>query len=298
MTTDLERMLAEGLARYAESVTAPEGLMGTVRARRRRRLVVRACAAAGGVIAVAAATVLLATGGPAGEPRMLTDAYVVKQVQAALAAAGSNDGKVMHAITSDPVITGNITSWAYQGAGLDQLPLTRGLLVQGHRIVGRTVTYSFVDYSSRTWSRDVVQLRPGDIPPGTIPEFMELFLAPGCKDAASSLMPALSWPEYLRAGLACGAFRYAGYATVDGTRVLALNSVQLPGAISRETATLWVSPQTYLPVREVTRAVPHIGMVIPHMYDPVITNFQWLPPTPASIAKVSVTIPAGFRQVP
>jgi hypothetical protein len=48
--------------------------------------------------------------------------------------------------------------------------------------------------------------------------------------------------------------------------------------------TLWVNPATYLPVRMT------IG--------PVNASFEWLAPTPANLAPLHLTVPAGFRQVP
>lgn len=299
MTSDLEGLLSEGLARYAQDVAAPDGLLDAARARRRRRqrrLVVRACAAAGTAAAVAAAAVVLATGRSAGQPPMLTDAYVVRQVQAALSAAQANDGKVMQAVTRIPAFQGGtITSWTYRDAGLDQVPLAHGPRIQAHQVAGSAATYTFVDYPSRTWSREVVKLRPGERPM-TIPELGQLSTTPGCAKAMASRAPVLDWPGYLRAELACGAFRYSGYATVDGTRVVTLTSVPVPGAADRET--LWVSPRTYLPVRVVSQPLPYVGMMLPGANQPVVSNFQWLPPTPANVAKVSAIIPAGFRHVP
>jgi hypothetical protein len=296
MTSDLEGLLSEGLARYAQGVAAPAGLLDTARARQRRhrrRLVARTGAAAG-IAAAAAAAVILAAGRSAGEPPMLTDAYVVRQVQAALSAAQANDGKVMRAVTRIPAFQGTITSWTYRDAGLDQVPLAHGLRIQAHQAAGSAVTYTFVDYPSRTWSREVLTLRPGDRPM-TIPELGQLLTTPGCAKAMASRTPVLDWPGYLRAELACGAFRYSGYATMDGTRAVTLTSVQVPGAAYRET--LWVSPRTYLPVRVVSQALPHLGIMVPGMNQPVVSDFQWMPPTPANVAKASATIPAGFRHV-
>ena len=52
--------------------------------------------------------------------------------------------------------------------------------------------------------------------------------------------------------------------------------------------TLWVNPAGYLPVRVMLtlRAIQ------------IQTDFSWLAPTPANLAQLNVTVPAGFRQVP
>lgn len=51
--------------------------------------------------------------------------------------------------------------------------------------------------------------------------------------------------------------------------------------------TLWVSPATYLPVRVMLT----FGNV------QIQTDFSWLAPTPANLAALNVTVPAGFQQV-
>jgi hypothetical protein len=48
---------------------------------------------------------------------------------------------------------------------------------------------------------------------------------------------------------------------------------------------LWINPATYLPVRQ---AGPGAR----------VTDFRWFRATPASLAKLKVAIPAGFRRVP
>jgi hypothetical protein len=47
----------------------------------------------------------------------------------------------------------------------------------------------------------------------------------------------------------------------------------------------WVSPRSYLPVRLITS----LGGVRQQ------SDFQWLAPTPARLAQLKVTAPAGFR---
>jgi hypothetical protein len=57
---------------------------------------------------------------------------------------------------------------------------------------------------------------------------------------------------------------------------------------TRTTTTWWVDPVSYLPVRIVTA-------------DQGITNqvdYAFLPPTPANIASLRVTVPPGFTKTP
>ena len=52
--------------------------------------------------------------------------------------------------------------------------------------------------------------------------------------------------------------------------------------------TWWVSPATWLPVRTLT-----VNSAVSIQVD-----YGFLPPTPANIAKLKVTIPAGFTRTP
>ena len=52
--------------------------------------------------------------------------------------------------------------------------------------------------------------------------------------------------------------------------------------------TWWVSPATWLPVRSLT-----VNSAVS-----IQTDYGFLPPTPANIAKLTVTIPPGFTRTP
>ena len=86
-----------------------------------------------------------------------------------------------------------------------------------------------------------------------------------------------SWQSDIRQELSCGAFSEGGHQRVDG-----IDAVKLTGS---DGVVLWIDPSTYLPVRQ---AGPGAA----------VTDFRWLQATPASLAKLKVIIPAGFRQVP
>ena len=61
-----------------------------------------------------------------------------------------------------------------------------------------------------------------------------------------------------------------------------INTIKITGAGGR--FTFWVDPANYLPVRA------NLGQRQ--------TDFHWLAPTPARLAQLQVTPPAGFKQVP
>ena len=81
----------------------------------------------------------------------------------------------------------------------------------------------------------------------------------------------------------------AGRQRVDGIEAIKLTS--RPGSLISET--IWVSPGTYLPVRVVVRSAARRIRAIQQTAD-----ITWLPPTAQNLAKLTVPIPAGFRQVP
>jgi hypothetical protein len=61
---------------------------------------------------------------------------------------------------------------------------------------------------------------------------------------------------------------------------------------STNTDTLFVSPSTYLPVR-ITQSVTS-----PDLHgSQTSVDIQWLPPTAANRARVSVTVPCGYQQI-
>ena len=85
------------------------------------------------------------------------------------------------------------------------------------------------------------------------------------------------WPAFIRSQLACGAYTVAGRQVIDG-----MDTIKITGASGR--FTFWVDPATYLPVQA------NLGQRQ--------TDFRWLPATPANLAQLKVTVPAGFRHVP
>jgi hypothetical protein len=129
---------------------------------------------------------------------------------------------------------------------------------------GKTVVVTVI-YGNATWWR--ATLPPSRPPPSTTPR-----CGPGIQIGAGG------WPAFIRHDLGCGEFRVAGRQRVGGVQV-----VKLTGS---DGIVLWVNPATYLPVRVITGGL-----------EPSPMDFRWLAPTAASLAPLSVRVPAGFRQV-
>jgi len=288
MSLDIEDLLTDGMERFAEQIPAPSGLARrAARARRQRRLRSRAVAAAG-TAALAAAAVLAATGGqaPGTAGHALTTAFVIKNVDQALA-----DSHKIAVISfragpltplPDPVHPGIrgawVVTWFYRGATNnwvfrpDGMPYTE----QQFLTVGGVQRVITVDYLKKTWIQhtqtamepagkqngcDLNSLGgPWYVPPGDSPD----------------------WPSFIRSTLRCGRFALAGHARVDGVSVIRLISTGRDPV----SLTLFVSSSTYLPI-EVNGLIPGASL-----------RWRWLAPSPANLAKLSAVIPHGFRQLP
>jgi hypothetical protein len=90
----------------------------------------------------------------------------------------------------------------------------------------------------------------------------------------------------IRTEVACGLLKAAGTGVVDGVW-----TVKLTGIAAGLRQTYCIDTTTYLPVRIVTAAADAGG-------DGEQADVQWLPPTAANLAKLTVPIPAGFTEMP
>lgn len=306
MSTNVEELVREGIDRLAAVTEAPAGLVG--RARRhlhQRRL---AAAAAGGAAAITAAAITAAAiaGGAAGGPavtvsRPQTTAYVIGRVDQALAGTAM----VFQTTTTFSPPFPAITQWSYRhdmravqsgimhGTGI---PWAHGRVsfTAGTAIINGKRTWVQADYRHHLWYRTSAFL----IVPNA---------CTGRLDVAE--FNSVNWPGYIRQTLACGKFTIAGHARVNGTNTIKINGSMtephwwpsLPQAEGRGAmhvhATLYVNPSSYLPVRVVWNNWSHAargGL----LRGSARQDIQVMPPTPANIAKATVTIPAGFRKVP
>jgi hypothetical protein len=153
--------------------------------------------------------------------------------------------------------------------------------------------YTAVSYPTRTWARQAGPHRPavrsGPHGCGPVVAALPLLFQPGLPagGASAGSLPATVAKD-LRAAISCGSLAEAGRQRVDGTEAIELTSS--PDSPIPET--IWVSPGTYLPVRVVIRPAP--GTAGPRQ----TADITWLAPTTQNLARLTVPIPAGFRQVP
>ena len=128
-----------------------------------------------------------------------------------------------------------------------------------------------VDYPSRTWWHQPNGSIPA--PPWTIPDVI----------AVGSL----------RNALAHGKWSDLGTTTLDGQPAIELLQHDPPAG---NALTVWVDPNSFRPIQE---ALVYTTTDRGHRVDRTVTStLEYLPPTPANLAQLNVTIPAGFTQTP
>jgi hypothetical protein len=240
----------------------------------------------------------------AGRPlQALTAAYVIGRTETALSAAASGDW-VVHVHTSYGSKGRTILDFdnGYSLAAQQQDTWYHGpdsngpLRSQGFTAAGQPVfdsgvvqtpdvyTTTVVDYQARIWWREAQHVTPWTPTPAS---------ALTCGDVqnfAVSMDPTY-WAADIRKSLACGQFTTSGSEQVDGINAIKLTPVR-PGVMA---AALWVDPSTYLPMRV---AVEMRSPGIHRVFARTMEDVQWLPPTAANLAKLTVPVPPGFAQVP
>jgi hypothetical protein len=222
-----------------------------------------------------------------------TTAYVITHVEHALSLSGRDNvlgyartvyppgtivepaANVVHVLreqgASSPWSVGSTVRWSYQGT----MSLS-AFSVTGQRVFARGVTSGHgkpttvvVIYRDATWWRaagGAAPARSARAPSSCGPD---VTIGPG------------GWPAFIREELSCGEYMTADRQLVDG-----IDAIKITG--NKGLDTLWVNPATYLPVR----AIFTFGRLRTE------TSFRWLPPTRANLARLSVRVPPGFRQVP
>jgi hypothetical protein len=100
----------------------------------------------------------------------------------------------------------------------------------------------------------------------------------------------LDWAAAIRTALSCGHFQVAGHEQIGTVDAIKLVSAKVDGPY---TATVWVDPSTYLPVRL------NWNWLDPRGQGPgtLTGDFRWVQPTQASLGALQAAVPAGFRQV-
>jgi hypothetical protein len=298
---DVEDLLREGMERFTSELRAPAGMTRRATQRRRRRLALRSVAGVATALAAAAVALVAVevpgagTGGSA-----VASASVVKRVDSALSAAEPGDIAQMMVTTrsvaafSSTAVTTTAEEWSYrdQWRSVAYSSAGRRLYDEGFA----ASVFTLVNYQTRTWARETGLGRAAEalsgpagcglvpFPDRPVPQLFQPGL-PGMGFSASS--PPATASRDLHTAVACGRLVVAGHQRVGGIDAIELTS-PLNGPISE---TVWVSPGTYLPVRVVVRSAN--GQPVFRL----TADITWLAPTAQNLAKLTVPIPAGFRQV-
>jgi hypothetical protein len=295
MNTDVEDMLRQGMLRYAADLHAPAGMVREAQRRRGRRLALRLVTAGAALAACAAAVVAVVFAGlpgahqnSSGPTPSVDTAYVTKRVASALSGAGLAEIAQMTVTSSGPVGTRTAKEWSYGDQWRSVVYSSPGQPVFEEG--GASSTYTLVNYSARTWGRQrgvVGQTEPPSQQTGCVraAAALSLLLRPGIGLSAGS--PSASVVQLLRTAISCGTLAEAGQQRVDGIEATKLTSSS--GSLISET--IWVNPTTYLPVRVVIRAAAGSSVI------QQAADITWLKPTARNQAALTVSIPAGFRQV-
>jgi hypothetical protein len=133
---------------------------------------------------------------------------------------------------------------------------------------GKPTAFAVI-YGDKTWWRGT--LRPAQAPRQPAPS--------GCGPAV--IIGPGGWSAFIRSELTCGEYLIDGRQWLDG-----IDAIKMTG--NKGLDAMWVNPATYLPLR----------VIFTFGRERIQTEFRWLRPTPASLAQLGLTVPAGFRQVP
>jgi hypothetical protein len=281
---DLITAMQESFAEVV-STTPVEQIVSRSKAIRARRRIPGAVAAVAVAAAAGAAVALIAPGSAKPAPVVThSTAFVVSHLTRALDAMPSNT-VVVTQMTTVPASGSSVDPmemWSDENQSrLEHFTLAgQPVSVRGISIgssssatqVPNTVTV--VDYQNKTWWRSTSYL------PKSKPETVW-----NCSNADEDdirLNPH-EMADQLHTALSCGELKLVGSGTINGVPTL-----KLSGHFYGPAVTYWVNATTYLPLRFMAA---YNGAV--HK-----TNLQWLPPTAANLAKLNVTIPPGFTQVP
>ena len=271
------------------------------------RLALGSAAGAAAVVAagaVALVVVVVPGFGHGGTDRSAVDtAYVVQRVDNALSAAGPGTIAQMSVTThggaasGGPAVAATAEEWSYGGRWRSVAYSSAGDPVYDEGFSSSS-GYTVVSYQTRTWARQQGSGGPAALAPGSrgcVPVIATrpLLLQPGLPGGLPAAGLPAGWQPStvardLRAAISCGTLVVAGRQRVDGIEAIELTS--RPDSPISET--LWVSPGTYLPVRAVIRPFP--GQPGPWQ----TADITWLGPSAQNLARLSVPIPAGYRQVP
>jgi hypothetical protein len=283
-----ESQLAEDVRATLEETTAglraPAGAAARARSRARRRRMTRGLLAVVPAVGVLAGVAVAAHGGGSSHqvaaptatgpgPAIVTDAYVVSHVQAAL--RGANDFIIVTRAASGP---GQATT-----TYTDPVTGTGRSVVSGS---GHKVTYwikttvsggrdhwqtTYVDYTNRTWWTKSSQ--SGKL---------------GKATSGDIVLSADASPAQVSKALATGQLRVGAKGKVNGH--LAIELVYAGKLAAKASAVhYWVDATTFQPVR----------IDLPPFTAASTITESWIPKSAALVKETNTPrVPAGFRQVP
>lgn len=206
-----------------------------------------------------------------------TAAYVVDHLTSALVANTAVEYVLEHAPNSQggpPVISeswSSSLSHTYRITDLNRLgrPVTGYLVtITAHRTVSITI-----NYRNRTWAKVTYPFGSSASAHGPAPEPLTLTQLAG----------------QLRAAVKAGKASLDRRVTVDGQHAIRLTEHVGGGQVD-----LWISPATFLPIRQIDRATG----VSPGSDEAIRDDYRWLPATRANLRLLTpaAAIPAGFSQ--
>ncbi len=267
----------------------PDVVAVAYRRSRGRKLATRAALAAGtAVIASVAATI--AVTGPPGQQRVETTAYVISQVNSALAAANNDVMYVSQGGVDYMNPSGTAFGTQYWGYGNQSRETTvfGGVeqdnwdtvthVKQGLRDIEVSVGYKQrIAIKSTTIIPTTTVNQPftcGGIPGG-------LLDSPG----SGAIENASFIAGYMHTLLSCGDTTTSWNQRFDGTE-----AIKVTGHFGAVTWWVWIDRATFLPIADgFSSTVKTDGSGS--------DRYEWLPPTKASLADLTGPIPAGFKVV-
>jgi hypothetical protein len=214
---------------------------------------------------------------PVTRPVVRTAAYVVAHLRSALSTNSDVIDVIEHAPNSQ---TGKPVADETWSTSLSHTYRITDLSQAGRPVTGYLVTITahrtvsiVINYRTRTWTRTVY-------PFGSASDRGK----PGPRRQT-----VLDMVAQIRAQVRAGKITLIGPATVDGQR-----AIHLIQRFSTGDVNMWVSPATYLPIREIdtARGVPETS---PRA---IRDDYRWLPATPASLRLLTTAaaIPPGFTK--
>jgi hypothetical protein len=297
MSTELEDRLRAEMRHATAGARVPPGLARRAWRNRRRRITTRAATAAGTAAVVAAAVAAAGTAGASRDTGTHTTAYVVRHAESALSeAVTAND--IMYLRDTD----GTQETWFSSGpagpASRTEIFSAPGQLIYDIGTNATTDTLTGVSYGTKTWERFDVRGYPGPPRPAPPPTSCGQVGQPASLTFVMFFTPA-TLAAGIREALACGQYSNEGTQYVDGVDAIKLVSVlswHWQAETFTITTTLWVDPASYLPVRWTQSLWRQSMKTTGHEVHSLGYDIQWLPPTSANLAQLTVPIPAGFRQ--